>query len=264
MKPVIGVFDSGVGGLTVVRELMRALPGYKLVYLGDTARVPYGTKSRETIVRFAREDIEFLVARGAAVVVAACGTVSSQAIDELRPASPVPLFEVVSGGVAEAVRVTRSGRIGVMATTGTIRSGVHEAQIRAALPSAHVTGVACPLLVSLVEEGWHRRPETRRILRRYLRELKRAQVDTVVLACTHFPLLREAVAHDMGARVRIVDPAVQVAEQLKKYLAEHVQLDSELARGESEFYATDVPNNFDRFAKILFGHAIRVEKVDIG
>lgn len=260
---VIGVFDSGVGGLTVVKEILRLLPGYKIVYFGDTARIPYGTKSKETITKFSSQDIDFLLSKGASLVVAACNTASALSIETLKSRYSIPLFEVVSGGVKEAVRVTKQKRIGIIGTTGTIRSGVHEAQLKARLPDAQVFSAACPLLVSLVEEGWHKRPETKRIIRSYLRPLKNKQIDTLILACTHFPLLRDMIADVMGPRVTLVDPSTELAEELREYVANHPDIEKLLAKGKYDYYASDVPNNFDRFAKILFGKAINVQKVDI-
>jgi glutamate racemase len=209
-KP-IGVFDSGIGGLTVVAALRRTLPGEKILYLGDTARVPYGGKSPETVTRYSKEISDLLVAEGAKMIVVACNTASALAVPSLSLAYPVPLVGVVEPGAAAAVLATRNGKIGVIATRATISSDAYGKAIRALDPSVTVTAAACPLLVPLIEEGLFHDEITRTILRRYLEPLLKAGIDTLVLGCTHYPLLKAVIAKICGKRVTLVDSAENCA-----------------------------------------------------
>ena len=216
--PVLGVFDSGIGGLTVVREIRRLLPAIPMVYFGDTARTPYGTKSTETLRRYAEEDSEFLLSHGANVLVIACHSAASVARDHVAGRFPVQVFDVVGPAIETAVRVTRNGKIGLIGTRATVESGVYQETIARLDPSIEVVPQPCPLLVPLVEEGWLRRRETRMIVRKYLRPLKEKGVDTLVLGCTHYPLLKGVISEKMGKRVTIVDPSEAVALRVKEYL----------------------------------------------
>jgi len=218
---MLGIFDSGIGGLTVVRELLRVMPDLSFIYLGDTARTPYGNKSSEVICEYALQDTELLLSEGAKAIVVACNTASSVAIPALvKKYSNVPIFEVVSPAVAEALRVTKTGRIGVIGTRATINSGIYK-QLLMNERRVRVFSAAAPLLVPLVEEGWLKKPETKRILKQYLLPLKRAQIDTLILGCTHFPLLKNLIAAIMGKRVRLVDPAEAVAKEVQKYILDN-------------------------------------------
>ena len=182
---MIGIFDSGVGGMTVARAVEQLLPGQPLLYLGDIARTPYGTKSAQTIIDYSVENTRFLVHNGAKIVVIACNSASSVATDRLRQEFNIPIIEVITPAVQQAISNSRTGRIGIIGTRATIRSGIYEAKIREQSPEYHVFSKACPLLVSLVEEGWIGKRETKMILRRYLHALKDQQIDTLVLGCTH-------------------------------------------------------------------------------
>ena len=218
-KPVIGVFDSGVGGLTVARELKRLLPHIPLIYFGDTARTPYGTKSPDTIIQFAKEDTEFLLRHGANIIVVACHSASSTARDALTAAFDCPIFEVVTPSVEVAAKSTRNGRIGVIGTRATIESGIYKRELSRMAKGLVVIQRPCPLLVPLVEEGWIETRETKMIVRKYLHPLKLQNIDTLVLGCTHYPMLKGLIQKKIGKRVRIVDPSEEVARMVKEHIA---------------------------------------------
>ncbi|HEX5132130.1 MAG TPA: glutamate racemase [Candidatus Krumholzibacteria bacterium] len=210
----IGVFDSGIGGLTVLRELLARLPGESFVYFGDTARVPYGTKSAETVRRFSRENIHFLLERGVKMVVVACNTASSHALPALESEFDVPIVGVIEPGVRAAVGATHSGRVGVIGTAATIRSDAYPSRIRAERPDATVVSQACPLFVPLVEEGWVDSPVTMQVAREYLHVFEGSGIDTLVLGCTHYPLLKRVIGEVVGRDVVLVDSAVETAREV--------------------------------------------------
>ena len=239
----VGVFDSGIGGLTVVRQLMRLLPGEDIVYFGDTARIPYGTKSDDTVKRFALENSFFLLEQGVKAVVVACNTASAVALEVLRRFLPVPVVGVIEPGVAGALRETRNRRVGVIGTTSTIRSGAYRRHLLAASPDLTVVSRACPLFVPLVEEGWIEDQATYLIARRYLEPLVAQRVDTLILGCTHYPLLASVLAQVLGPQVRLVDSGVEAAHHLKVMLREAGLLNPG-RRGEHRFYLSDFPYKF--------------------
>ena len=216
----IGVFDSGVGGLTVVREIMRQIPNEKIIYFGDTARVPYGSKSRETVVRFSEQIVRFLRTFEVKTIVVACNTASAYAMDILEKETDIPIIGVVRPGAREAAAVTQNGRIGVIATEATIGSQIYTDYIRELNENVTIYGKACPLFVPLVEEGLLEDPVTDEIARRYLTELIDIDIDTLILGCTHYPLIRSTVGKIMGDRVRLVNPAYETARELQNLLAE--------------------------------------------
>lgn len=248
----LGVFDSGVGGLTVVRELRRQLPQESIVYLGDTARVPYGNKSAETVVRFSLEDARFLERQGVKAVVIACNTASAHALGALREAFPMPVFGVIEPGVEAALRETSSGRIGIIGTAGTIASGVYQEALRRARPEALIMAEPTPLLVPLVEEAWLDHEATRLILQEYLAPFLAADIDTLVLACTHYPLLREAIRAVVGPKVRLVDSASACAHQLARAFAAG-ELAPGSGQGRIELFLTDLPRGFSSVAERFLG-----------
>jgi glutamate racemase len=259
---MIGIFDSGVGGLTVARAVMDRLPGHDIVYFGDTARTPYGTKSPETVTGYALEDVRFLVEQGAKLIVVACNTVSSVAADALSAAFPVPMFEVITPAVETALAVSRKNRFGVVGTRATVASGVYARRIRERRPEAAVHSVPCPLLVPLVEEGWIHRPETTRIIKKYLIPLKARQIDTLILGCTHYPVLLDPIARKAGKRVRVVDSAHALAESLAAYLSGHPSLDSEMSQtGENRFFVSDRTDQVERIAKAILRRNLGLEAV---
>jgi len=254
----IGVFDSGVGGLTVLHEIVRALPAEETIYLGDTGRYPYGTKSAETITRFTLENVEFLVARGIKLLVVACNSSSAVALDAIRARWSLPVIGVIEPGARAAVERTRKGRVGVVATEATISSGAYTRALRALGPSLEIYLRACPLFVPLAEEGWTDGPIARLVAETYLASLARSGIDTLVLGCTHYPLLKPLIAEVMGADIAIVDSGEETARDVAAALAEHGLARTE-GRGGASFFATDVPERFVRMGQRFFG--ARVESV---
>jgi glutamate racemase len=215
----LGVFDSGIGGLTVVRELLRLLPDEELVYYGDVARLPWGNKSPETVTRFSREIAAFLLARDVKAIVVACNTASALALPTLAAELPVPIVGVIDSGAAAAVRRTRSGRVGVIATASTVRSGAYAKAVRALRPDVEVVERACPLFVPLVEEGWIEHPVTAQVAHEYLAPLEDHRLDTLVLGCTHYPLLHDVLAKELGPGVALIDSGHETAGAVKELLA---------------------------------------------
>ena len=256
----IGVFDSGIGGLTVVQELMRQLPHESIVYFGDTARVPYGNKGPETVQRYSREIAGFLESSGVKAIVVACNTATAHALPVLRAECAMPVIGVVGPGARAAVAATHSGAIGVIGTTGTIRSKAYERAIHALRPDARVVVQACPLFVPLVEEGWTDRGATRLIADEYLGPLVNAHIDTLVLGCTHYPLLKPLLRAVLGASVNLIDSAHETAAETGRVLAER-GLDAPAgARATYRFVCSDDPARFLTLGQRFLGHAIdRVE-----
>ncbi len=256
---MIGVFDSGVGGMTVARAIEERLPDCGLVYFGDLARTPYGSKSPEVIRRYAIENTEFLLDRGATVIVIACNSASSVATDAIRERFDVPVFEVISPAVELAVQRSRTGRIGVIGTRATILSGIYQRLIRAARSDATVFAQACPLLVPLVEEGWANRRETKMILRRYLAPLRQRQVDTLVLGCTHYPLLTKLIQPRIGRRVAVIDSAQAMADRLYRFLDENPAARARLAADrQKRYYVSDRPPTADGIAAAILGRPVEL------
>ena len=261
----VGVFDSGIGGLTVARELMRQLPGESIIYFGDTARVPYGPKSPDTVRRYSREIATYLQEQGVKAIVVACNTATAHALPDLRAELPVPVIGVVEPGARAAVASTRNGSVGVIGTFGTINSGAYERAIRALAPGATITTRACPLLVPLVEEGWLDTDATRLIVREYLTPLVGAQIDTLVLGCTHYPLLKPLLSEVLGERVRLIDSAEETAKETTRVLD---GLGLRVADGSAStlrFIASDAPHQFLQLGRRFLGSAIdQVETLTLG
>ncbi len=251
----IGIFDSGLGGLTVFRAVRERLPHESLVYFGDTARVPYGTKSPETVTRFSREIVEFLVGCDVKAVVAACNSASALAVKTLQIEYPLPIIGVIEPGAQLAVERSESGRIGVIGTRATINSGAYERAIAARNPSATVVSRACPLFVSLVEEGWTDAPATRLIAEAYLAPL-RGQVDVVVLGCTHYPRLKPLIGKLLGPDVVLVDSAESCARELGRVLDEHGLSAAEGTAPDERFCVSDAPEMFERLGARFLGRPV--------
>jgi glutamate racemase len=250
----IGVFDSGVGGLTVFKELVRQLPREDVVYFGDTARVPYGTKSKETIIRFSLENILFLLQKEVKIIVVACNTSSSLALPTLKRHFNKPIIGVISPGAKEAVYATRNKKIGVIATSATIRSNAYTQEIKKINPMVEVFTQACPLFVPLAEEGWLREKVAVTIAEKYLLPLKRAKIDTLILGCTHYPLLKPVIKKVMGEGVRLIDSAQQVVQEVKQVLAEEGLLSADNnRRARYAFFVSDEPQGFQKLAKRFLG-----------
>lgn len=254
--PPIGVFDSGIGGLTVAHEIMRQLPNESIVYFGDTARVPYGPKSPDTVCRYSREIAGFLQQQEVKAIVVACNTATAHALPALRDELPIPVIGVVEPGARAAVRASGGGRIGVIGTAGTIRSGAYERAIRALDPDARVTARACPLFVPLVEEGWIDHPVTQQIAREYLRPLVDEEVNTVVLGCTHYPLLKPMLCRELGGSVRLIDSAAETAAEIGRVLREADIHAPEDAEPKHRFVASDDPLQFLQLGQRFLGNAI--------
>lgn len=251
----IGVFDSGLGGLTAVRELRALLPGENIIYFGDTGRVPYGSRSRETITRYAIQDAALLLAKDVKAVLSACGTVSAVAGELLNKTCPCPYLEVVTPAAARAADLSVSGRIGIIATRATIASGKFQAEVQVRLPAAQVTAVHCPLFVPLVEEG-HISPDddlVKRVVQLYLGAMRRQDVDTLILGCTHYPLLAEAIAIYMGKEVVLVDSGKEAAKAMAARLAEEKLLSDRDTGGGCKYYVTDGGEAFGRLAALFMG-----------
>jgi glutamate racemase len=259
----IGVFDSGVGGLTVVSALRRRLPGESILYLGDTARLPYGSKSPDTVTRYTRKNLEFLSGRGVKAVVVACNTASALALPNLGPGEmpDVPIWGVIEPGARKAAEVSR-GRVGVIATEASVRSDAYPRALRALRPELDIWSQACPLFVPLVEEGWHDDPITAQVAERYLRPLLDAGIDTLVLGCTHYPLIKDVLQRIAGPDVVLVDSAEQVAAMVAAGLAErHLEATHS---PHHTFCVTDSGETFQRLARtILKDDGVELEWVEV-
>lgn len=257
---MLGIFDSGIGGLTVVRELLRRSPTIPFVYLGDTARTPYGNKSSSVVQQFACDDVQFLLDHGATNIVVACNTVSALAIDVLRHKySSVRFFDVISPAVEAAIS-SHATRIGIIGTRATISSGVYERRIHETDPTATIYSASCPLLVPLVEEGWQRYPETRRIIKRYLAPLRNKQISTLILGCTHYPLLQAVIKSSLQRRVRIIDSPSALLNQIERQSPEILKHEE----GGQSYYFTDPSSHTDAIASKWLGRVIRGIPAHIG
>lgn len=260
----IGVFDSGVGGLTVAREIMRQIPDESIVYFGDTARVPYGTKSQATILRFVRQIIHFLKTQNVKAIVIACNTASAYALDIVEREIDLPIIGVVKPGARTAVETTKNGRIGVIATDATINSGMYTRYIQSISPDMAVFGRACPLFVPLVEEGMLHDFVTEEIANRYLADLKSQNIDTLILGCTHYPLLRSLIGKCMGPKVQLVNPAYETAVSLRRMLGEKDLLADPIPAGKTpqhRFFVSDGAEKFEIFANSILPYDIRRTRV---
>lgn len=261
---MIGIFDSGIGGLTVVRSLMEHLPGYDIIYFGDTARTPYGSKSPETLIGYALENTEFLLNRGAKIIVMACNTTSSVAAESLVERFDIPIFEVITPAAEISIKTSRKLRIGVIGTRATIKSGIYEKKIKAMKPEAKVYSAACPLLVPLVEEGWLKKPETAMIIKKYLHPLKVRQIDTLILGCTHYPLLKDKIQKKIGKKVSVIDSSIAVSEKVKDFLENHTEIDNMLTKnGEFRLFVSDVTDQFEKTARTTLKRNVLLEHVKI-
>jgi glutamate racemase len=249
----IGIFDSGVGGLTVLREIVRTVPQEDTIYFGDTARVPYGTKSPETVVRYAHEITSFLVKRDIKLLVVACNTVSAVALSSLKRQFPIPVIGTIEPGAKRAVEVTRNNRVGVIGTAGTIKSGAYTRAIKRLSPETEVLTKACPLFVPLAEEGWTDNEVTRLTAQMYLQELKDAGIDTLVLGCTHYPLLKSIIADVMGPDVVLVDSAEEIARTVSEILNKKKMLRPAAEKGLHHYFVSDIPAGFIRVGNRFLG-----------
>ena len=262
----IGVFDSGVGGLTVAREIMRNLPMEKIIYFGDTARVPYGSKSRDTVIRYSRQIVRFLREQQVKAIVVACNTASALALSTLEEESDIPIIGVVKPGARVAIETTKKKRVGVIATEATINSHLYRELIRQMDPEITVVGRPCPLFVPLVEEGWLHDSVTETVARRYLKDLQDQDIDTLILGCTHYPLLRSLIGEIMGERVTLVNPAYETSLALKRLLEAGGLMNPGTARSEFpyRFFVSDAAEKFKHFANSILPFDVNMtEQINI-
>ena len=255
---MIGIFDSGIGGMTVARAIEQLLPDHPLIYFGDIARTPYGPKSPETIIKYSIRNTEFLLEKGAKLIIIACNSASSVATETLRQRFQVPIIEVISPAVDKAVKISKSGRIGVIGTRATVTSNVYQHKIQKSEPDFEVFSMACPLLVPLVEEGWLNKRETKMIIRRYLHPLKDKQIDTLVLGCTHYPLLTDLIQARIGKRVRLIDSSIETAHYAKEYLENHPQLVPQQADASHTYYTSDSTETARKVATRIFNRPMEL------
>jgi glutamate racemase len=260
---MIGLFDSGVGGMTVARALEELLPHYPLLYFGDIARSPYGSKSPEALSDYCRRNTDFLLQQGAKVVLVACNSAAATSAHILRAEYSVPILDVIGPATAKAAAVSRNGKIGLIGTRATVQSKVYEEGLNRLRPGCQIVSQACPLLVPLVEENWLDRRETKMILRRYLHPLQEQQIDTLILGCTHYPLLRSLIQRRMGKQVRLIDSSVEAAQHLRSFLAQHSPIDAHNSTGRSRFFVSDVTIPVQQLADRIFGRPIHLEKIDV-
>ena len=249
----IGVFDSGLGGLTAVRQLRRLLPGEDIVYFGDTGRVPYGSRGHDVIVRYAQQDIRFLLSQNVKFIMAACGTVSSTYPSAEAAQLPVPYTGVIGAAARAAAAATKNKRIGVIGTAATIRSGSYATQLKDLVPGVQIFARACPLFVPLVENGYVNGDKvTQLMIEEYLTPVRDSGIDTLILGCTHYPLLKSMIGEFMGPGVTLVDPAMTAAHHLERMLAER-GLRADHENGQAHFYVSDVPDCFVQTADLFLG-----------
>ncbi len=262
-KP-IGVFDSGIGGLTVVKRIAAVLPEENIVYFGDTARVPYGSKSNNTVIEYSMEDAKFLMQKNVKAIIVACNTASSVAMDELRKNFNVPIIGMIEPGASAAVRTTRNNRVGVIGTRATISNKAYSNKIRQINPEVEVFETACPLFVPLAEEGWIAHKATYEIAEEYLHDLRDENIDTLVLGCTHYPILFKVIQETMGEEVTLVDSGIAAAEIIRTELDRTDLHTNSYALGNQELYVSDIPTKFREVAELFLGNPVKeVHKVEV-
>jgi len=267
---MIGIFDSGIGGLTVVKEVLKKLPEYQILYLGDTARLPYGNRSQDLIYKFTVQGVDFLFRQGCQLVIVACSTSSSEALRKLQQEwlpknyPDKRVLGVIRPVVEVAAKESRFGRIGVIGTRGTIMSESYIKELKKQKKDIKVCQQAVPLLVPLVEEGMQKRRETKMLIRNYLRPLKLKKIDTLIMGCTHYPILHKEIKSIMGKSCNVLDTSAIVAESLKDYLKRHPEIESKLAKGKDHRYlVTDLTDKFKENAQNWLGQEIELEKIDL-
>ena len=255
---MIGIFDSGVGGMTVAHAVEQLLPDYSLVYFGDIARTPYGPKSQKTIINYSIRNTEFLLNKGAELIIIACNSASSVATQSLRDRFDVPIIEVITPAANSAIATSTSGRIGIIGTRATVSSDIYKTTITAERSNFKVYQKACPLLVPLVEEDWLNKRETKMILRRYLHPLKNKKIDTLVLGCTHYPLLKELIQARIGKKVRLIDSSIETAQYVKTFLSQNPGIVSNHGRVTHRYYASDRTETAMKVAERIFSRPMEL------
>jgi glutamate racemase len=262
-ESAIGVFDSGIGGLTVLQKIIETLPKENTVYLGDTARAPYGTKSVETVLRYSFENTEFLVQKGVKAVVVACNTSTAIALTRLRASLSIPVIGVIAPGVRKAIKITKNNKVGVIGTEATIQSGAYTRALKEADAAVEVYSRACPLFVPLVEEGWTDNDVVEMTVNAYLGSLKQSGIDTLILGCTHYPLLKKVIRKFMGSSVRLVDSAEETAKEVESALKKGA-LTKKKSKAIHSFFVTDAPDRFIKVGRRFLGEkvesAVRIER----
>jgi glutamate racemase len=262
-KP-IGVFDSGIGGLTVVKRIVSYLPLEDIVYFGDTARVPYGSKSNDTIIEYGLQDAKFLMHKNIKALVVACNTVSSVALNNLKDSFDIPIIGMIEPGAKMASLETKNKRVGVIGTRSTISNQAYSKKIKSIDPSIHIFERACPLFVPLAEEGWTNHTATYEIAREYLKEFIKIGVDTLVLGCTHYPILAEVIQNIVGKDVKLIDSGIAAAESVKEELDRYNLHSNKSSQGNQSFYVSDIPMKFKELAELFLGKPIsEVQKIEI-
>ncbi|MBU4274731.1 glutamate racemase [Patescibacteria group bacterium] len=256
---MIGVFDSGVGGLTVVKEIFKYLPEYQIIYFGDTARLPYGTKGADFVRKYSKKITEWLLNRGAKIIVVACNTSSAWAADFLKKEFPnLPIFEMIEPAVKEAIKKTKNKRIGIIGTPGTVKSGIYKKKLAEIDGELKFFAEPCPLFVSLVEEGLIDGKITEEVAKKYLLPLKKKNIDTLILGCTHYPLLEKTIKKIMGKNIEIINPARSLARGLKKFLENNPEIEKKLRNGSvHKFQFSDEPYNFQKINHLCFDKKIK-------
>ncbi len=263
-KP-IGVFDSGIGGLTVLKEILKVLPKESTIYLGDTARVPYGIRSPETVIRYSFENTKFLSSKDIKLLVIACNTASSISLEAIERNIDIPVIGVIKPGAKAAAKATKGRKIGVIGTEATIKSNAYTKAIKALDKKIEVFTRACPLFVPLVEEGWTEGEITRKVAEKYLKTLQDEKIDTIVLGCTHYPLLKKVIAKVMGKSVRLIDSAVETSREVKTILEELSLLRTRKGTPAREFFVTDSPEKFVAVGERFLGQKIElIKKIQVG
>lgn len=264
MKKAIGVFDSGLGGLTVVRELIKKLPYEDVVYFGDTARLPYGSKSARVITEFSFQNTEFLMKHNIKTLVVACNTASSMSLSDIKKKFNLPIVGVIEPGAKAAVNITKNGRIGVIGTKGTIASKSYDKALKKITPGIKVFSYACPLFVPLVEEGWINKDITYRVAKEYLKPLKTRKVDTIILGCTHYPILKTVIAKIMGPEVKLIDSAKATADTVRELLIKEDLITRTNQRGKYKFFVSDLHEKFVKIGRRFLGkNILQIKQINL-
>lgn len=258
---MIGIFDSGVGGLTVVKEVFKYLPDYQIIYFGDTARLPYGTKGADFVKKYSEKITSWLLHRKAKIIIVACNTASAWASDYLKKKfRNIPIFEMINPAVAEAIKTTKNKKIGIIGTPGTIRSGAYQKKLLRADPSVRIFSQACPLFVPLVEEGLVDDKITVEVIKKYLNPLKEQGIDTLILGCTHYPLLKTAIEKTIDSRIKVINPAGSLAKEVKKYLESNKSIARKVKQGsDHKFFFSDAPYNLEKIGHLCFSRKIKAK-----
>jgi glutamate racemase len=257
-KNMIGIFDSGVGGLTIVKEIFKYLPGYQIIYFGDTARLPYGTKGAAFVKKYSEKITDWLLHKKAKIIIIACNTSSAWAADSLKKKfKTTPVFEMIGPAIAEAIITTKNKKIGIIGTPGTIKSNAYQQKLLKADSSLQIFAQACPLLVPLVEEGLLDDKITIEIIKRYLGPLKAKGIDTLILGCTHYPLLKSVIKNTIDSGIKVINPAESLAKEVKKYLEKNPKTDKKIKKGiDHKFFFSDEPYNLEKISHFCFNKKI--------